>query len=200
MNFVVGFATLLLLGCTRVTKERLIGTWRAEVDEGVTEMAFRGDGTYTEWSQSKTVLHTPGVIVESGAWNLTGRELEMNPKTTNSVEVGDPTKLTIDWLGDTKLVWKTSTGTSHISARRLNLPQCSGRVVPSAISIEETIVGTWRVHYRTHDYQEDYKSDKSLTISAQIGREMKTIHMAHGVSMEPICSLILRVEGITSAR
>jgi hypothetical protein len=139
------------------------------------------------------VLHTPGVIVESGAWNLTGRELEMNPKTTNSVEVGDPTKLTIDWLGDTKLVWKTSTGTSHISARRLNLPQCSGRVVPSAISIEETIVGTWQVHYRTHDYQEDYKSDKSVTISAQIGREMKTIH--DGAWRVDGTSLLLDING-----
>src|SRR3954447_4608262 len=63
----------------------LVGTWRSDEGRAVEEYAFRDDHTFTSWLQAKgAVLHTPGVIIESGVWKRDGKQLTITPTKTNS--------------------------------------------------------------------------------------------------------------------
>ena len=73
--FVVGVCAMTLAGCNRITEAKLAGTWRAEDDETVNEIACRRDHSFTSWTSWKNELTTPSVGIGAGDWKLQDRQL-----------------------------------------------------------------------------------------------------------------------------
>src|SRR5690242_275219 len=74
----------------------LIGTWRSDEGAAVEEYAFYQDHTFRSWVQAKgAVLHTPGVIIETGTWKRDRDRLRIEPKKTNSARPGPSLTLLI---------------------------------------------------------------------------------------------------------
>jgi hypothetical protein len=66
---------MTLTGCNRITEAKLLGTWRAEEDETVNEIACRRDHSFTSWTSWKNELTTPSVAIGAGDWKLQNRQL-----------------------------------------------------------------------------------------------------------------------------
>lgn len=73
--FVVAVCAMTLTGCNRITEAKLLGTWRAEDDETVNEIACRRDHSFTSWTSWKNELTTPSVAIGAGDWQLQDRQL-----------------------------------------------------------------------------------------------------------------------------
>jgi hypothetical protein len=73
--FALAVCAVTLAGCNRLTEAKLLGTWRAEDDQTVEEMACRKDHSFTSWTSLKNELTTPSVAIGAGDWQLKGHEL-----------------------------------------------------------------------------------------------------------------------------
>jgi hypothetical protein len=173
---IVGCALPLFAGCKRFTEAKLFGSWRAEDESSVDELAFHRDHTFTDWFQSKTELHTPGVIIEQGEWQLDWNQIALNPKMTNSVEPRKPFKLAIVKISRNTLITKTSDSAQYVTAKRLPVPACTPSTLNENFAIDAGLVGTWQTHYRTHDYEQSFNKDHSVTVSARIAGTLERIH------------------------
>ena len=168
----VGWAATIAFGSP--LEGNLFGTWRSDEGDAVEEYAFRENHTFTSWLQAKgAVLHTPGVIIETGVWSWNGDRLTITPEKTNSVKPSQPFTLRQVRLRGDLLVATPIGRKQRASLRRLKLPVC-----PSATegaldiaSIDKMLMGTWQMHLNTHDYVMTFHEDHSFTASARIEGE-----------------------------
>ncbi len=162
------------VAATPRSEEALVGTWRSDDGQVVEEYAFRDDHTFTSWLQAKgAVLHTPGVIIETGVWSRNGERLTITPEKTNSLKPSQPLTLRqVRVSGD--LLIATGIGEKQrVSLRRLDLPVCASAAEGALdiASIDKTLLGTWQMHLNTHDYVVTFHEDHSFTASARIEGE-----------------------------
>jgi hypothetical protein len=158
-----------------------IGTWRSDDGEAVEEYAFCEDHTYTTWSQSKgLVLHTPGVIIETGVWKRDGNRLRITPKNTNSVGPRRPFSFRIIRLHGDQLVVKQLGRKTTLSFRRLEIPVCApAQDTLDIATIRTRLIGTWYMHLNTHDYEMTFNQDGTFSATARV--EGRSVHVPSGV-------------------
>lgn len=163
------------------TESSPIGMWRSDDGEAVEEYAFREDHTYTTWSQSKgAVLHTPGVIIETGVWMRHGDRLRITPKETNSVGPRPPFTFRIIRLRAEELVVKHLGRKKTLSFRRLKIPVCTrAEGTLDAATIGTRLIGTWHMHLNTHDYEMTFHPDYTFSAFARV--EGESVDVPSGV-------------------
>src|SRR5207249_5181726 len=152
-------ATLLLLAsCDRAAEHKLIGTWRTEKDGGAGEIAFRADHTLVLWDCSAE-LSTPQTFVSSGEWRLHRNRIDMDTKSLTSPGLSEHRSWQIIKLTNDSLLAKPQ-DTHPVSFQRLDVPSCRPSETGSAaIAVEPNIIGTWQVHYHTHEFRYRFAPD-----------------------------------------
>lgn len=153
--FLVVVCAMILTGCDRITEAKLFGTWRAEDDETVHEIGCGRDHTFTAWTDVKNELTTPGCLISSGEWHLSGQQLVVHFTKHVAVDSweGEDTRTSFTVLkvtGDT-LVMKNFDGSKVLNYHRLSPDYV---VAPIKRPLNDAdFIGGWRIHYHTRDYE-----------------------------------------------
>src|SRR5881275_598519 len=113
---------LLLASCDRAAERKLIGTWRAEKDGAVDEIAFRSDHTLVWW-MCPAELSTPQTFVSSGEWRVRSKRIEMDTKLLTSPAPAEHHSLQIVQLTKDSLLAKPPTEPA-VEFQRLDTPSC----------------------------------------------------------------------------
>ncbi len=161
---------MTVTGCNRITEAKLAGTWRAEDDETVNEIACRRDHTFTSWTSRKNELTTPGVAIGAGDWKLQDRQLVVHftkyvPVDTWADEDKQIMYKIVNIRNDA-LLMKNFDGSKVLTYKRL-LPDYVLSPM-KGIPNDADFVGTWKMHYNTHDYEMSFKKDHSYGDFAQL--------------------------------
>src|SRR5438093_8319951 len=144
---------LLLASCDRAAERKLIGTWRAEKDGAVDELALRADHTLVWW-MCPAELSTPQTFVSSGEWRLRGKHIEIDTKQLTSPPSAEHQSLEILKLSKDLLLVKPTNGANSVEFQRLEVPLCRTAAPGSTpVAVEPNIPGTWQVHYHTHEFR-----------------------------------------------
>ena len=160
-------ALLLLANCDRAAERKLIGTWRAEKDGAVDEVVFRADYTLVWW-MCPAELSTPQTFVSSGEWQVRSNRIEMDTKLLTSSEPAEHRSLQIVQLTKDSLLAKPPTEPAG-EFQRLDIPSCPTSMSgSSATAIEPNIVGTWQIHYHTHELRYRFASDHTVAVSGLV--------------------------------
>jgi hypothetical protein len=178
----VGCAATIVVGSPSPDSS-LVGTWRSDEGDVVEEYAFRDDHKFISWLQAKgAVLHTPGVIIETGVWKRDGNQLIITPKKTNSSKPSRQLRLLILQLTADNLTAKRL-GKKETAAtlRRLDLPSCpsASEGTLDVAALEQHLCGTWQMHLNTHDYEMTFHPDHTFSASAVI--EGQSVDVPSGV-------------------
>jgi hypothetical protein len=168
--FAVAVCAMALTGCNRITEAKLLGTWRAEDEETVNEIACQRDHSFTSWTSWKNELTTPSVAIGAGDWKLHGHKLVVH--FTRTVEVDSWSKEDkfisfpiVDIRGDA-LRMKNFDGSKILTYHRLS-PDYVLAPMKRAPN-DADFVGTWHIHYNTHDYEISFGQDHTCGDFAQI--------------------------------
>jgi hypothetical protein len=169
--FAFAVCTVTLVGCNRFTEAKLLGTWRAEGDETVEEMACRKDHSFTSWTSSKNELTTPSVGIAAGDWQLQGHELAVHftkyvPVNTWADE-DRQIRFTIVQIRNDALLMKNFDGSKVITYKRLS-HYCALAPIKRAPN-DADFVGTWQIHYNTHDFEMSFSRDHRYGDFAKVG-------------------------------
>jgi hypothetical protein len=163
-------ALLLLASCDRAAERKLIGTWRAEKDGEVDEVAFRPDHTLVWW-MCPAELSTPQTLVSSGEWRMRSTRIEMDTKLLTSSAPAEHHSLEIVKLTKDSLSVKPA-----LEFHRLDVPSCrSAATGSSATAVEPNIVGTWQVHYHTHEFRYRFAPDHTVAVSGKVSEEFEPL-------------------------
>jgi hypothetical protein len=168
--FVLAVCAMALTGCNRIGEAKLLGTWRAEDDQTIEEMACRKDHSFTSWTNWKNELTTPSVAIGAGDWRLQDRELVVHftkyvPVDTCADE-DKQIRFTIVKIDNDALLTKNSDGSKVLTYKRL-LPDC---VLPPIKRAPNDIdfVGTWQIHFNTRDYEMSFNPDHTCGDFAEV--------------------------------
>jgi len=158
---------LLLASCDRAAERKLIGTWRAEKDGAVDEIAFRSDHTLVWW-MCPAELSTPQTVVSSGEWHVRSKRIEMDTKVLTSPAPAEHHSLQIVHLTKDSLIAKPPTEPA-VEFQRLDISSCrTSTSGSSATVVEPNIVGTWQAHYHTHEFRYRFAPDHTVAVSGLV--------------------------------
>jgi hypothetical protein len=75
-----------------------------------------------------------------------------------------------------------------IQFQRLDVPSCRSAAAGSpAIAVERNIVGTWQMHYHTHEFRYRFAPDHTVAVSGLISREFQPLWKGSWSVSEGIC-------------
>lgn len=165
-----------LVSCSRIDERKLIGTWRHEDDDGVSEMTFGQDHSYTSAGTFKgEELVTPSVIEQVGAWRLERNRLKIDSVVTWSKEPAHISISIVDLVGD-RLRIKDTEGKKTLLFSRFHVPHCLEQTPGSATRLTEAdLLGTWEFHYHTHDYRYAFETGARAKFFALILGEWREL-------------------------
>jgi hypothetical protein len=161
---------MTLTGCNRLTEAKLLGTWRAEDDETVNEIACRRDHSFTSWTSWKNELTTPSVAIDAGDWKLEDGQLLVHftkyvPVDTwadEDKEIG----FRIVKTGNDALLMKNFDGSKVLTYKRL-LPDLVLTPIKRPPR-DADFIGAWQIHFNTHDYEMLFNQDHTCGDFAQV--------------------------------
>src|SRR5438270_6900656 len=162
----VTVTALFLAGCNRLTESRFVGTWRAETDKAIDEIALDSDHTYRHLLSSKVESTTPSPIEETGKWQVKDGQLHLDGTVTWAKQPMH-TPLRLLKLSTDELVVRGSEARADTTFMRLHLPTCPESAGHRQENlIEKDLLGTWRIHYNTHEYEYSLNQDHSFSVAA----------------------------------
>jgi hypothetical protein len=130
----------------------------------VDEIAFRSDHTLVRW-MCPAELSTPQTFVSSGDWRVRSKRIEIDTKLLTSSAPAEHHSLQIVQLTKDSLLAKPPTEPA-VEFQRLDIPSCRSTAAgSSAIAVEPNIVGTWQVHYHTHEFRYRFAPDHTVNVS-----------------------------------
>jgi hypothetical protein len=154
-----GFRTLaftlcaiLVVGCDRFSDAKLVGTWRCEDEDSVEELALKPDHSFRSLNTFKKELVTPSPMEETGTWHVRDNQVTLDSILTWNKERSRINRTLLQLKKDS-LLTKNFDGTKTLTYRRLELPVCVGSPASTKEVHEAKLIGSWQVHYNTHDYQ-----------------------------------------------
>src|SRR5438309_2089266 len=136
--------------CDAMREAKFVGTWRCETEDGIEEFSLHRDHSFWLLYSSKKGFTQPSPIEETGSWRLAGSRLLFDSITTWSKQRRQISR-TVVRLTDSGLVIKSFDKSTDLPYQRLEEIACLPS--PSGVLTEAAIVGAWKTHYNTHDYQ-----------------------------------------------
>jgi hypothetical protein len=130
-----------------------------------------GDHTFTAWTDVTNELTTPSCLISSGEWHLEGQQLVVHFTKHVAVDSWEyeytQTNFTVlEITGDTLLI-KNFDGSKVLTYHRLS-PDYVLAPVNRALD-DADLIGTWRIHYHTRDYEVSLGEDHTCGDFAQVG-------------------------------
>jgi hypothetical protein len=169
----VAACVVSFVSCDRLRDQKVIGTWRAEKDGTVDELAFRPDHTVVWWL-CPNEFTTPQTLISAGEWHIHGSQLDVDLKQLNSPGPAQHLTHKIVSVSTDTLLLGNPKEASLLTFHRLEMPAC---VAPKPGStpypIEPNIAGTWQVHFNTHDFKYDFAADHTAAVSARDSGEFE---------------------------
>jgi hypothetical protein len=162
---------VLCMGCDRLSEGKLVGTWRSEDENAVDEIAFHRDHTLVCWSCPKKELSTPQTSVSVGEWHIRGNQIEIESKQLTWPTPSQHRSLQIKTITNDSLLLKDP---KEPRFSRLETPECvAAEPAATPYPIEPNIVGTWQIHYNTHDFKYRLAPDHTVAVSARDSGEFQ---------------------------
>jgi hypothetical protein len=113
-------------------------------------------------------LSTPQTFVSSGEWRVRSKHIEMDTKLLTSPAPAEHHSLQIVKLTRDSLLAKPA-AEPEVQFQRLDAPSCrSAGAASPAIAVEPNIVGTWQVHYHTHEFRYRFAPDHTVAVSGLV--------------------------------
>jgi hypothetical protein len=168
---------ITLTACTRFREHKMIGTWRFENEDGVEEISLHQDHSFWSLNTFKKELVEPSVIEQTGSWRLKGHQLLLDSTITWSKTRAQFSR-TFVRVTNSALVMKSLDGTKNFSYQRLEEAACSSSDPPARLT-KAVLVGSWKTHYNTHDYQYRFGPDGRVELFAGISDDSRTLMEGH---------------------
>jgi hypothetical protein len=161
---------ILFVSCDRLSERKLVGTWRSQKGgEGgaVDELAFRADHTLVWWFVPEE-LSTPQTFVSAGEWHIHGDRIDIEEKPLTSPSPSKHHEFQIQSVSNNTLLLKHLKEGVVGTFVRLDMPACVGPEPGTApYPIDPNIIGTWQVHFNTHDFKYRFGADHTVAVSAR---------------------------------
>jgi hypothetical protein len=165
---------VLCAGCNRLSEGKLVGTWRGENENAVDEIAFNHDHTLVWWNCGKKELSTPQTIVSAGEWHIQGNQIDIESKQLTWPTPLQHRKLQIMENSNDRLLLKDLKEATVVTYGRIEAPVCvASEPGATPYPLEPNIVGTWQVHYNTHDFKYRFAPDHTVAVSARDSGEFQ---------------------------
>ena len=165
----------LFVSCDRVAERKLVGTWRAEKDGTVDELAFHADHTVVWW-MCPAELSTPQTFVSAGEWRVRHNRIDIDSKPLTSAGPPEHHSLHVLETNTDSLLLKDTKEGSTVRLHRLDAPTCvTPKTGAIASDIEQNIVGTWQVHYHTHEFKYHFTPDHRVAVSGLVSGEFQPL-------------------------
>ena len=177
----VAGCVVMLTSCSRFTEVKLLGTWRSEDEDTVEEFACREDRAFTSWTSFKNELTTPSVFIGAGEWHVQGHQLVVHFTKGVAVDAWSnedkQTRFKLVKISNDVLLMKNFDGSKILTYKRLahDYALAPMKRAPN----DADFVGTWQVHYNTHDYEHRFNEDHSIVTSYRL--DGRVIEMATGL-------------------
>jgi hypothetical protein len=144
---------LITAGCHRFSDSKLVGTWRWENDDGIEELALNRDHSFRSLGSYKQIFATPSVPMEVGTWQVQGNQLAFDATLTFDKTKRQFKRTLSEVTRDTLVMTNLEDGKT-VKYQRFSLPSCSGSPISASHPVNESdLIGSWQIHYNTHDYQ-----------------------------------------------
>jgi hypothetical protein len=165
----LGVLALPILAVGEVREPMLVGTWRHEDEEMINEVTYRADQTFRAITTHKKEFVTPSPLEETGTWKLRGNNLILDSTLTWNKERRRLSVTLLKLTRDVQLA-KSLANANILSYHRLELPVCadSRSMSPRDSVPEKELIGSWRLHYNTHDYQFRFASNHRYSLLGQV--------------------------------
>ena len=164
--FAFAVCAVTVAGCNRFTEAKLFGTWRSEDADVVDEIACRADHTFTSWASFKNELTTPSVLIEVGTWRVQGHQLIVHCTKSVHVDsfVNNDEQITFPLVRVSKdaLQMKNFDGSKVLTYKRLSHDYALDPIKRAPIDAD--FVGSWQIHYNTHDCEIAFNKDHSYSL------------------------------------
>jgi hypothetical protein len=141
--------------------EQLVGLWRSTSEERFSEIDLRRDGSFTSFSRNNAILAVVPLQEQFGTWHIAGDRLTLNATDSYSKKRSQK-RLQLMEISKNRLEITVSGHTD--TYRRIHLPICSEVSAETRAVREEELIGIWRCHYRTHDYEFSFQRGHRVTL------------------------------------
>ncbi|MEY2562289.1 MAG: hypothetical protein QOH88_482 [Verrucomicrobiota bacterium] len=148
--------------------QRLLGIWRFEDENSIEELAFYQDRSFRSLDRNKYELSTPGLGDWRGTWRAEGDRIHIDSALVYTP--GDYKIRTGRYDSDREiLLMKTRDGARTLNYTRLVEPSCLTESPSKVRTSEAQLLGAWKVHCYTHDYEYRFlRHGKLLVFSPEI--------------------------------
>ena len=151
------------LGCA-ASSEQFVGLWRNTNEERFAEIELRRDGSSTSFSRNNAIIAVVPLQEQFGTWQIDGELLTLYATDRYSRKRSRKRLRLAEVANNTMRI---RVGGHSDTYRRIHLPTCSEPAAEVKHAIRaESLIGTWRCHYRTHDYEYSFQRGHRVTISA----------------------------------
>ncbi len=112
--------------------------------------------------------------MSSGEWHINRNQIDVATKQLTWPAPLEHRLLQIEKITRDALLLKTPSSASAVKFIRLETPACAASAASAIPSqIEPNILGSWQVHYNTHDYKYHFTSDHGVAVSARDSGEFQ---------------------------
>jgi hypothetical protein len=164
-------------GCGKIADGRLFGLWRSEIGEDpyteIDELRLNPDHTFVSW-MCPAELTTPQTFVYGGEWHVRGNHIEMDSRLLNKEALPEHRSFQVLPSKDDELLVKNMDDGKTFRFHRFNLPRCTTSSAQSdPVEIDRNIVGSWDVHYHTHDFKYRLAPDHTVNVLGKLSQSDK---------------------------
>jgi hypothetical protein len=164
-------------GCGKIADGRLFGLWRSEIGEDpyteIDELRLNPDHTFFSW-MCPAELTTPQTFVYGGEWHVRGNHIEMDSRLLNKEALPEHRSFQVLPSKDDELLVKNMDDGKTFRFHRFNLPRCTTSSAQSdPVEIDRNIVGSWDVHYHTHDFKYRLAPDHTVNVLGKLSQSDK---------------------------
>lgn len=142
--------------------EELAGLWRNTNEERFAEIDLRRDGSFTSFNRNNAILAVVPLQEQFGTWHIDGDRLTLNATDSYSKQHSRKRFKLVE-IAKEKIRLRLDGHTDTYT--RIHLPVCSGAATDVQRVHEGDLIGTWRGHHRTHDYEYSFQRGHRVTIS-----------------------------------
>ncbi len=149
-------------GCA-ASSEQFVGLWRNTNEERFAEIELRRDGSFTSFSRNNAIIAVVPLQEQFGTWQVDGELLTLYATDRYS---GKRSRKLLRLAEVANNTMRIRVGGHSDTYRRIHLPTCSGPVAGDVKHTmrAESLIGSWRCHYRTHDYEFVFQRGHRITI------------------------------------
>jgi hypothetical protein len=150
---IITISAVSFTSCDRSTDSKIVGTWRWEDEHNVEELTLTPDHSFRSLTTYKQILATPSVAIEVGSWQQQANELRFDATLTFD-KTKRQIKRTVSSVTEDSFTMMNFADHKIVTYHRFQMPLCNGVPIVEATAVRDSdLLGSWELHYNTHDYK-----------------------------------------------